>query len=162
MKKSELKALILECKQELAEENASQTEIALEELEADCVTLRDIAAKYAAPHVIAGFHEGVEDDDVQKISDAMEEMYTFVIEGNEGPVEESADKKQAIIDAIIESEGPNPEDWELASYLYNNYASVTGDREDDRDEEQSFPTIIDDIVEHFGIDMGDFEQAWGE
>jgi hypothetical protein len=82
MKRSELKALILECKQELAEEQG-QKEITIDEVEKDYEALRMIADKYRAPHVIKGFNEGVDNSIIDGIVNAAEDLFAFVEEYEE-------------------------------------------------------------------------------
>jgi hypothetical protein len=65
------------------EANSAQKEIAIDEVETDYETLRKIADKYRAAHVIKGSHEGVENDIVQKIQDAAEDLWSFIEEYEE-------------------------------------------------------------------------------
>jgi hypothetical protein len=56
------------------------------------------------------------------------------------------------------SKKPNAK--ELARYCYDNYAKVTGDPQQERDEEQDFHFKIYDLIEKYDVDMDDFQDAW--
>jgi hypothetical protein len=93
MKKSELKALILECKQELAEE-AEQKEISLEEVDADAGLLNatiqqlsDMASKYRGGYnkndeksktaIVEKLYEGVDKEIIDTLADAISNVQLF-------------------------------------------------------------------------------------
>lgn len=62
---------------------------------------------------------------------------------------------------IVKSELGNETDAnELAGFLYYNYEKVTGQDQSDRDLENRFPQIFDDIMDYYKIDYMDFQDAW--
>jgi hypothetical protein len=51
---------------------------------------------------------------------------------------------------------------DLASWVYDNYDTVTGLDLDDRDEEMDFPEEVEDLIDFLGFDYNEFEEAYGE
>mgnify|MGYP000967111922 FL=1 len=48
----------------------------------------------------------------------------------------------------------------LAQYCYDNYAEVTFQNTNDRDEEGDFPQIFYDLMEYYHVEPDEFQDAW--
>ena len=56
--------------------------------------------------------------------------------------------------------GETPTASELAEYCYDNYDKVTGDPKEERDEEMDFHPEIYKLINDFGIQIDEFQDAW--
>ena len=62
---------------------------------------------------------------------------------------------------IVAKLGENATVAEVAEFVYDNYAKVTGLPKAERDAEGYFPEQIEDLIEHYGFDMNEFSEAYG-
>jgi hypothetical protein len=80
----------------------------------------------------------------------------------ESKVNEAKDKgPKWAIKEITKELGKNPDADDVSYWCYANYADITGEEQDVRDEEMDFPEDIYEIIEFFNLDEDSFTEAWG-
>jgi len=56
----------------------------------------------------------------------------------------------------------SPSSYDVATFIDDNWAEITGLTNRDKDEESYFPSEVEEICDELGIDMDNFSEAWSD